>query len=82
MPQQEETLAILQKPNTLTKVADDARPAYTELRSPARAQELVAADKAKSAVERQRLMGDPVWKGHQDTVKFYLASKDSYDTSV
>jgi hypothetical protein len=24
----------------------------------------------------------PVWKGHQDTVKFYLASKDSYDTSV
>jgi hypothetical protein len=24
----------------------------------------------------------PVWKGHQDTLKFYLASKDSYDTSV
>ena len=24
----------------------------------------------------------PVWKGHQDILKFYLASKDSYDTSV
>jgi hypothetical protein len=24
----------------------------------------------------------PVSKGHQDTVQFYLASKDSYDTSI
>ena len=24
----------------------------------------------------------PVTKGHQDTIHFYLASKDSYDTSV
>jgi hypothetical protein len=24
----------------------------------------------------------PVTKGHQDTINFYLASKDSYDTSV
>jgi hypothetical protein len=24
----------------------------------------------------------PVIKGHQDTMNFYLASKDSYDTSI